>query len=236
MDQTGTKAGRYLPRQDGAAGRGEVDPRLVALVAPSSGAAEQYRALHLRLERARTGDGLGMLAFVSASEGEGTTLTAANLAVTAACAQPERRVLLVELNARSPGLAAALGIPPRPGLAEVLSGDAGIGEAARRFHGTPLTVLCVGTLPEDAAAWLGSPAMRALVSGLRANFDDVLLDLPPVLRCAAAARVAAQAEGTVLVASARRARAPEVRRALELLGGLPVLGCVLNDVSPGAEP
>jgi Mrp family chromosome partitioning ATPase len=235
MDQTGTRAGRYLPRQDGAAGRGEVAPRLVALVAPASEASEQYRALHLRLERARTGEGLGMLALVSATEGEGTTITAANLAVTAACAQPERRVLLVELNARAPGLAAALGIPPRPGVAEVIAGDAGLGEAARRFHGTPLSVLCMGTPPEDAAAWLGSQGMRALLSGLRANFDDVLLDLPPVLRCAATARVAGQAEGTVLVASARRARAPEVRRALELLEGLRVLGCVLNDVAPGAE-
>jgi hypothetical protein len=40
----------------------------------------------------------------------------------------------------------------------------------------------------------------------------------------------------VLVASARRARGPEVHRALELLEGLPVLGCVLNDVAPGTEP
>lgn len=235
MGQRINGAGNFLPRRDGLPGAGAVDPRVVALTAPASGEAEQYRALHQRLERARGGGLLGVVSLVSATPGEGTTLTAANLAVTAARAQRDRRVVLVELNVQAPGLAAMLGVAPAPGVLEVLSGEAGIAEAARRFHGTPLTVLCAGrpgeALPGD---WMGAPELDALLEGVRANFDEVLVDLPPVLACADGIRVAARSAGVVLVLRARHATGRDVSRALELMDGLPLLGCVLNDAEqPG---
>jgi len=230
MEQQGNRAGNFLPRRDGVAGSGAVDPRVVALTAPASEEAEQFRALHQRVERARAAGQRGIVSLVSATAGEGTTLTAANLAITAARAHRDRRVVLVELNVHAPGLAALLGVSPSPGVLEVLAGDAGIGEAARRFHGTPLTVLCAGRpgdgLPGD---WICSPELDALLELLRANFDDVLVDLPPVLTCADGIRVAARSAGLLLVVRARRTTGREVGRALELMDGLPLLGCVLND-------
>jgi Mrp family chromosome partitioning ATPase len=230
MAQRGRRAGNFLPRRDGLPGSGAVDPRVVALTAPASGEAEQYRALHQRLERARGAGPLGAVSLVAATPGEGTTLTAANLAVTAARAHRERRVILVELNLQAPGLAAALGVPPAPGVIEVLAGEAGIADAARRFHGTPLTVMCAGRSAEALPAdWMCAPELETLLEGLRANFDEVLVDLPPVLACADGVRVAARTAGVLLVIRARHATGRDVGRALELMEGLPMLGCVLND-------
>ena len=233
--ERGGRAGNFLPRRDGGADSGAVDPRVVALTAPASLEAEQFRALHQRLERARGPGPLGVISLVSATAGEGTTLTATNLAVTAARAYRDRRVLLVELNVQAPGLSRLLGVARSPGVAEVLSGEAGLGEAARRFHGTPLTVLCAGraadALPGD---WICAPELGALLEGLRANFDEVLVDLPPVLGCADGVRVAARSTGVLLVVRARHATSADVGRAMELMVGLPLVGCVFNDAErPG---
>ena len=235
MEQRGNRAGNFLHRRDGAAGSGGVDPRVVALTAPASVEAEQYRALHQRLERARGAGPLGVISLVSATAGEGTTLTAANLAITAARAHRDRRVLLLELNVQAPGLADLLGVAHSPGVAEVLSGEANLGDAARRFHGTPLTVLGAGRAGDALPAeWLCAPELGALLEGMRANFDEVLLDLPPVLGCADGVRVAARSNGVLWVVRASQARGDDVGRALELMEGLPLLGCVLNDAErPG---
>src|SRR5437773_2186909 len=95
------KAENFLPRVDESAIKpNEVDRRVVTLTNPASLAAEQYRTLYYRLDRLRQMRPMKIVAFTSALPGEGKTVTAVNLALTAARACPEKRILLIDADLR----------------------------------------------------------------------------------------------------------------------------------------
>jgi protein-tyrosine kinase len=188
MDRTMERAENFLPRVDEAAtSRNEVDGRMVTLTAPASVAAEQYRTLFYRLERLRELRPLKVVALTSAMPGEGKTVTAVNLALTAARANPDRRIVLVDADLRRGQVADVLGIRSRPGLSELIAGDAEIKDVVRRFQSTRLTVIPSGSVPEEPTGVLSSQRMKQLMKSLRDNFDEVYIVLPPAIAFADAA-------------------------------------------------
>ena len=203
-------------------------PRLVALAAPESAAAEQFRVLHARLLRMSARRPLRVVAVTSAGRREGRTTTAVNLALTAAL--EGRPTVLVEADLHRPSLAALLGLAPRAGLAEVLGGAAELGQAVARVG--PLAVLVAGE-PSDPAAALRSPRVPALVEQLRAAYDLVVLDAPPALAFTDGDRLAAAADGALLVVRAGATPRQVVRLTLDALGDR-AAGIVLNDVDVDA--
>jgi protein-tyrosine kinase len=237
MDRTMERAENFLPRVDEAAtSRNEVDGRMVTLTAPASVAAEQYRTLFYRLERLRELRPLKVVALTSAMPGEGKTVTAVNLALTAARANPDRRIVLVDADLRRGQVADVLGIRSRPGLSELIAGDAEIKDVVRRFQSTRLTVIPSGSVPEEPTGVLSSQRMKQLMKSLRDNFDEVYIDLPPAIAFADAAILGAQADGVVMVIRANVTPSRFVTEALEHMGGAPVIGCVLNGAAMSSAP
>jgi capsular exopolysaccharide synthesis family protein len=198
--------------------------RLVALAAPDSAAAEQYRILLSRIDRAAAARTLRMIAITSCARGEGRTVTASNLAITAG--RDGRDALLVECDLRRPTLGSLFDLPPGPGLAEVVEGRAELPQALRRVGG--LTVLPAGDAM-DIAAVLRSPRLATTFETLRSSFSFILLDLPPALALSDAGRLATSADGIVLVVRAGETPRDVVRMAIDSLPDR-LLGIVLNDV------
>ena len=206
-----------------------MDTRLVALAEPFSAASEQYRLLCQKLDRMALTRTLKVVAVTSSARGEGRSTTAANLAVTAA--QDGREVLLVECDLRKPSLGHMLDLAPRAGLADVLTGGAEIGQALCRVGN--LSVLCAGEVRDSGSA-LKSSRVKALLDGLRADYDLIVLDAPPALAMADANRLALQADGVLLVVRADSTPRAVVKLAVEALHGN-VLGIVLNGVDPSGS-
>src|SRR6185295_6489265 len=100
-----------------------LDPHLVAALAPHSLAAEQYRSLRTRVARAENGRAVRAIVVTSPAKGDGKSLTAANLALTMA-QEFQQRVLLIDGDLRRPSVQSLFGLPPGPGLADVLLGTA----------------------------------------------------------------------------------------------------------------
>lgn len=227
----------FLPRIDDAGQPpNAVDRRVVSLTAPASTAAEQYRTLYYRLERLREMRPMKVVAFTSAVAGEGKTVTAVNLALTAARANPERRILLIDADLRRSQVADVLGIRGRPGLTELLAGECEIPEAVRRFQSSRLAVLPAGGVLEEPTQLLAGPMMKQLLGRVREGFDEVYLDLPPSLPFADAAILGVQSDGIVLVIRANATPMKQVHQAMEHLGGAPIIGCVLNGAELSAAP
>ena len=195
----------------------------------ASAAAEAYRALRTNLLYAQTGGPLKTLVVTSPAAADGKTTTAVNLSV--AFAQQGLRVLLVDCDLRRPALAAALGVPPDPGVTDLLLGRAELpsGIHATRVRG--LDVLPCGTARGDAAELLGSPQMRALVDRAAADYDLIVMDTPPVLAASDAVVLAARADGVLLVLRAGETDRGAAQFALQQLTGVRarVVGGVLND-------
>ena len=196
--------------------------RLVAMVAPQSMAAEQYRVLLDRLDRICAERLLRTIAISSCARGEGRSLTAANLCLTAA--RENREVALVECDLRRPSLARLFDLAPRAGLAEIAEGKAELPQALSRVGN--LAVLCAGEA-RDPAAVMRSPRLAAALEALRATYSLVVLDAPPALALSDAGRLATAADGVVLVVRAGQTQRDVVKMALEALSHR-LVGIVLN--------
>jgi protein-tyrosine kinase len=237
MEQTMERAGNFLPRvDDGVLSPQQVDSRVVTLTAPASTAAEQYRTLYYRLERLRALRPMKIMAVTSAIPGEGKTITAVNLALASARANPERRVLLIDADLRRSHVADCLGIRSKPGLFELLSGDAQTKEAVRRFNSTALAVLPSGGVAEEPTQVLAGARMKRLLQLVRDAFDEVYIDIPPVLPFADAAILGCQADGVLMVIRANSTPLRRVHEAIEHLAGAPMVGCVLNAAELSTAP
>ena len=217
------------PVEDGLAEfSANLNPLMVAALAPKSLAAEQYRSLRTRLAHAEGAGGLRTILITSPQKGEGKSVTAANLALTMA-QEFQRRVVLVEADLRKPSLQHLFGLPPGPGLSEYLTGAAELKDAMRFVPEHNLTLLPAGAAPINPAELLGSTAMRRLLDHLRTRFDRVLLDTPPVLPLADVAILAPLVDGSMLVVRAGFTPKPAIENALRAFDASRLLGIVLNE-------
>ena len=216
------------PDDAGVTGYTALNPLLVAGLAPKSLAAEQYRSLRTRLPHAEGPGGLRIVLVTSPQKGEGKSVTAANLSLTMA-QELQRRVVLVDADLRKPSLQHLFGLPPGPGLSDYLAGAVDLKDAMKFLPEHNLTIITAGATPINPAELLGSTAMRRMLDHLRARFDRVILDTPPVLPLADVAILAPLVDGSLLVVRAGYTPKPAIENALRAFDASRLLGVVLNE-------
>lgn len=202
---------------------------LITSTDPDDPAAEAYRALRTSVRFLDPDHPLQVIAVTSPSASEGKTTTVVNLAV--ALAQSGERVVLVDADLRRPSIATTLGLEGAVGLTNVVTRGAVLADALQEWGS--LSVLPAGQLPPNPSEIVGSQSMGALLDELRAMYDVVVVDAPPVLAVTDAVVLATQVDGVLLVVragSTQRGLAIEARRRLDGVGGS-VVGCVLNAVA-----
>jgi capsular exopolysaccharide synthesis family protein len=237
MKETTTKSGQWISRfhpKKNALSMSE--PALVSLTHPSSVFVEQYRVLYQKLERYRQRQKLQLVSFTSAVAGEGKSVTATNLAWIASTTNPHRRILLVDADLRGPRIGGLLGVETRPGLSELLRGESTPQEVLRNPRGSTLTVLPAGTPHQEGGQLVSSSSMRSLLEQVRQQFDEIYLDVPPVLPVADGVLLASSSDGVILVVRAGMTSRSVVWQAVESLTGTVLLGCVLNGVEVSEVP
>ena len=223
----------YAPTVDGTPRVvADLDHHLVAALAPTSLAAEQYRSLRTRIKRVESGRPLRTIAITSPAKGDGKSLTAANLALTMA-QEFQQRVLLIDCDLRRPSVHRLFGLSDGPGLGDVLMNVAELDQALVALPEYHLTVLPAGLPPSRPAELLGSSAMRRLLDTLRTRFDRILIDVPPVAPLADLHILTPMVDGLLMIVRAGVTPKPAIERALAGLDAAKVLGLVLNE--SGAE-
>ena len=188
---------------------------------------EQLRVARTNVLHALSQGGRRVMVVTSAGPQEGTSVTAASLARVLALSG--HRVALIGGDLRAPSTTELQG---SPGLADVLTGSAYLGEALIKGAVEGLEVLPAGRTPANPSELLGAPMMRDLLRELAAD-RLVIIDAPPVLRFTDGVVLAAHAGGVILVARAGRTSAEDLREAALAVeqGGGRMLGVVLNNVS-----
>lgn len=218
---------RLWRRRASAEAAGEVNKRRIALLEPSSYVAEQFRSLRARVDAIAEQQPIRTLVVTSSMRGEGKTTAAVNFALVSSMSVG-RRVLLVDCDLRRPMVHRSLGLRPRAGLGEVLSGQAELDDAVTKLEGTNLEVLPVRSVPSNPAELLGSEAMRELVEELARRYDRVVLDVPCTLGLPDAKTVSELCDGILFVVRANQTPEDDVRASLEVLDRRRLLGLVLN--------
>ena len=211
----------------------QLDPVLVAAMAPGSAAAEQFRLLRTRIEGREQGRRVQTLIVTSPRIGDGKTTTCANLALTMA-QEFQQKVVLVEADLRRPTLAAQFGVPPEPGLIDVLVGAATLDEAVAVVPGHHLWLLPAGAAVARSSELLSSSMMQRVIASLRGRFHRIVMDTPPVA-LADTLVLARLADGVLVVVRAGVTPRPAVERALAGVDRDRLLGLVLNEVDDTAD-
>jgi succinoglycan biosynthesis transport protein ExoP len=207
---------------------------LVTQARPHSQMAESYRALRTSLLLSNLGAPPKVIMITSALPQEGKTTTSINCALV--LAQKGVRVLLIDADLRRPSIHKTLGMGPRSGLSEVLTGSATVQSATmwpdilRKFP--TLAVLPAGTPPPNPAELLASTYMRDLLEGLRGQYDHIVIDTPPALSVTDAVVLSPRADAIVLVIRSGKTTKQALRRSRDVLMQVNarVSGVLLNAV------
>jgi polysaccharide biosynthesis transport protein len=205
---------------------------LITQSRPQSQMAESYRALRTSLLLTSVGAPPKTILITSALPREGKTTTSINSAIV--LAQKGTRVLLIDADLRRPSIHKALGLGPRIGLSNVLTGGATLAQATLRSPLLPnLYILPAGTPPPNPAELMASSQMVDLLGELREQYDHIVVDTPPTLSVTDAVVLSTRADAVVLVIRSSQTTKPALRRARDILAQVNarVSGVLLNAVN-----
>ena len=197
---------------------------------PTSPRAEAFRAFRTNLQFLKVEGNPRSFVFTSAGPSEGKSTTAANLAI--AIAQAGSTVCLVDGDLRKPRVADLMGVEGAVGVTDILIGRVTLAEALQGWGQPNLVVLPAGHRPPNPSELLGSQEMGDLISNLKAQFDYVIVDAPPVLVVTDAALIAKDVGGALMVTAVGEARKDALSDALGTMERIDarVLGIVMTKV------
>jgi Mrp family chromosome partitioning ATPase/capsular polysaccharide biosynthesis protein len=219
---------------------------VVMLAAPNGRHAEPFRVLRTKLEFANLDRAGARIMVTSAEAKEGKSTTVANLAV--ALARAGRRVLLVDMDLRSPALHKLFELGDRPGVTDVVLGTVELDEALAPVSISPfgadissngfarlagdglLEVLSAGTHPSNPAEMISLVARTDMLEVLSGRADIVLLDAPPLLSASETLALTARVNALILIARAHAVRVQTLDEVRDILDACPTvkLGLVLT--------
>ena len=152
---------------------------LVVLDRDAYAIGEQMRGLRTNLLHAYDRKGKVVL-FTSSIPKEGKSYVSSNIATS--LAMLGKRTIILELDLRKPQISKIFNLTAdQLGLSEYLSGKAAKEEIIVPSGVHPnLFVMRSGAVPENPSELIGSDKMAELITELRADFDNVLIDTPPL--------------------------------------------------------
>jgi receptor protein-tyrosine kinase len=174
----------------------------------------------------------------SALSGEGKTFCAINLAMSIA-AEIDRSVLLVDADVVQPNLLRRLGVPPMPGLLDLLADPAlELSQLVAATNVPKLSILSAGTPNAMSTELLASEAMERLLASMAEDHPDriVIFDAPPLLLTSEAQVLASRVGQVVMVVEAGRTPRQALAQAFAQLEACPVVMPLLNKTQHSALP
>jgi exopolysaccharide/PEP-CTERM locus tyrosine autokinase len=208
------------------------DQPLISIFQPKSLAAEQFRKLRTYLLQFGIQGSPKTIMVTSATEGEGKTFVAANLAGGMA-ADLHAHALLVECDLRSPVLADLFDLPGGSGLSDYLRGDRNISDLLMKTEVEKLSILPGGSIPDNPTELIGSKKMEALVHELKSRYSDryVIFDSPPLLATSEPEVLSKLVDGMIIVVRAGVTPRETIKQAISSVEKGKILGFVLNDLN-----
>ena len=205
--------------------------------APRSHIADEFRVIKRPLLSNAMGRGAAalphanLIMVTSAVAGEGKSFTSVNLAMSIA-AELDHTVMLVDADVARPSILSMLGLPPGPGLLDLLEGKTDKSGVLMKTNIDKLTILPSGTPHARATELLASDAMRVLLDDISKRYQDriVIFDSPPLILTTEARVLASQMGQVVMVVHAGKTLQADVQHALATIEACPVKMMLLNQL------
>ncbi|WP_229736142.1 GumC family protein [Novosphingobium endophyticum] len=224
---------KHLPELEGLGD--SVHPTQLIVDRPQSSFAEAFRWLQTSIHFNQRDRGPVVVAITSALPNEGKTTAALSLARSAAMAG--KRTILVDCDLRRRVSSTEPGPMETIGLRALLDNQGQLDDAIYVDPETGLFVLPRRNDEHHIQPFADSAAFSELIAALRAKFDFIVLDTPPVLTIDDSRVIAAKADSVILMVRWRKTPTRAAELALRHLDsvGANVIGATLSMVDVTAQ-
>jgi capsular exopolysaccharide synthesis family protein len=207
---------------------------LLSEFSPDAPYVTEARRLLQSLMRKHTDSACKVYMVTSAARGEGKSTICGVLGLVAARIF-HKRTLIIDGDMRRPTMHQLLDISVKPGLYEVLSGEATLDLACR-----PTTLPLLHAIPSGRPRLhphdaYDDEAFARLLTGLRPSYDLIFVDAAPAVPVVEPVMMAEHVDSLLLVAMAGRTPVSMVRRMRSILEPVAdkVIGGILNNATEG---
>ena len=193
---------------------------------------ESFRTLRLSLRHQFTAGEPVSFTVTSTGPTEGKSFVSSNLALS--FAEAGFRTVLVDGDTRRGAIQQAFGVPQKPGLVDYLQGGNTLDETVYPTSYERLSLVPCGSRHRQAPEMVTTAAMESLLDELRARFDVVIVDSPPLGAGTDAYALATLTGGLLMVLRVGVTDRKMAVAKLETMDRLPIrpLGAVLNGIEP----
>ena len=190
---------------------------------------EQFEVIKTRLLDNKSEE-LKIICFVGAESNAGTSMTLVQVAESLA-RHPERKVLLIDANLRTPVLHERYGQKKGQGLSHLLDNkNVSPKGHVKKVNKSNLYLLSAGQSSNGIPQLFETTRFKQLLHFFASRFDHVLIDVPPGCSWPETRSIVLLADGVVLVLYAGMTRQHTAMKLKESLldSGAKILGAVLN--------
>ena len=189
---------------------------------------EEFQRMKHLILNANTESDIKTLLFASAKEGEGTSTTIRNLAITLASGGDT--VLLVDANLRNPVLHDFFNVDKRNGLTELLLGKKDLSRVIKETKINNLSIITSGSTHSNPSSILESAFFASVTEQMKEYATWILFDAPSINSFNDSSTLAAKVDGIIMVVQAESTRWEVAQNAKERIenGKIKLLGVILN--------
>ena len=178
---------------------------------------EAIRTLHTSLLLSHIDEPPKRVLITSSQANEGKTTISISLARMQAMAG--RRVLIIDADLRCPTVAKSLGIQEKPGLVDLLLGEAEYDDVINEDTASGIFVITAGKPTQNPPSLLASDRFSQVLDKLEESFDFVVIDSPPVLAVSDSRILTTKVDATVMVVRWASTSRDMVMTSIKQLGG-----------------
>lgn len=166
----------------------------------------------------------------SALASEGKSTTSVNNAIT--FAKSGKKILLIDCDLRKPNVNRLLELENEKGMSDVLVGAEAVGSVIKKDVFENFDVITSGPIPPNPVELLSSEQMSETISELRADYDYIFIDAPPINVVTDATIISKVTDGMIIVVRQHVAEKKLVADAVKKLQfvNAKIIGFVFNDV------
>lgn len=183
-------------------------------------------AIHFALASAKN----NIIMIAGPSPEVGKSFISTNLATI--FAQGDKRVLLIDADMRRGYMHKYFDVDVKPGLSELLSGQADLQKVLHKTQVANLDVITRGKSPTNPSEILSSTQFKDLLELLQSQYDHIIIDTPPVLAVTDGIIISQYTGVNLIVARYAKSQMKELELTLNRFeqAGVKVNGFILNDI------
>lgn len=183
-------------------------------------------AIHFALANAKN----NIIMIAGPSPEVGKSFISTNLATI--FAQGNKRVLLIDADMRRGYMHKYFDVDVKPGLSELLSGQADLQKVLHKTQVANLDVITRGKSPTNPSEILSSNQFKELLEQLQSQYDHIIIDTPPVLAVTDGIIISQYTGANLIVARYAKSQMKELELTVNRFeqAGVKVNGFILNDI------